>query len=434
MILKLALRNLVINYKKNILAVLSIMAGFMSVNLFEGYMTGAKNLFAENYEVRMFFGDFIIHHKDAFTDSTFFDSKSYMDETHQKEVFDFLNSQSEVETSVRKLSFKGTIQNATSSTQIIGDGIDIENAQKIRGEQWEFNTTFGNPLENSDRDIILGEELAELIDCEFKKENLHFKRGGGYKAELRPMSCLDQMVQITSNSVNGNANALFLKVKGLSNFLYREIDSRYIQVGLNAAQNLLMTKNISSINVKLKNTANKKLFLTNFNQMIKDRKLPLVISSWKDNAFGDIYRESLSFLNVLRGFFLTVILFIVMFSILATQNRNIVERTNEIGIFRSLGFNNNVLASIFVVEAFLLSLVGCLLGLVGSIIVSYLVKTIGIYYLIGILSEEIPFLFDLTLLRVFESFFVIIGIVLFATFVPLKKAISKTIAQIFSSH
>lgn len=432
MILKMAFKNLKSHGRKNLIALIAIASGFISINLFEGYIEGAQKLFKENYEVRNAYADFIIHHENAYKDSIIFDDTNYITKQEQDKLLGFLEQQSSIETVLRRLSFKGQITNQLTTTQILGEGLDVKQATFLRGKAWAYNTTFGKPLTEGTNEILLGEDLSRILGCEFKKDNSHFNFDSGYKPHFRPLSCFQNLVQITSYTTKGQANAVFLTISGITNYLYREIDSRFVQINLESAQKLLNTDSVSSINIKLKPNTDKQQFLRLVRNYFRDNNLKLKISSWKENAFGDIYRESMSFLFVLRGFFLTVILFIVLFSILTTQNRIVYERLKETAILRSLGFKKQFILKVFLMEAFIITCFASLIGLFISFLISFIIKEIGIYYLIGILSEEIPFIFVLNLKTLSESFIGILLMMLFATYYPYSRSLKKSIAQVFS--
>lgn len=431
LVVKLAWRNVVLNRRKNIVAMISIVAGFMSVNLFEGYMRGAHELYQESYEERMFYGDFLIHHEGAFADSVFFDAKSYITKAHQDLVLPELKRRSAVIAVNRTLSFTGMLSNGDANTQVRGVGLDVAGAEAIRGEKWAWNTSAGRPLKE-ENEAVIGEELGDLLDCRRNPQFEFLRPMGGYVPKYRPLDCLRPEMQLSSNTDAGQANAVFINVVGTSNILYRELDSRYLMISLPMAQRLLDTDSVSLISLRLRQGSDKEKFLEELRDFFVKNTLPLKIDSWKDNAFGDIYRQSMSFLNVLRAFFLVVILAIVLFSILATQNRLVFERIKEIATLRSIGFKNRLIAQVFLAEALILALLGSVTGAGLSVVVSFAVRKIGIFYRIGILSEEVPFYFSLSGTIFLRSALVLLALSLIACYLPVRRAMRLSISEAFS--
>ena len=431
-IFKLAKRNLILNYRKNLMALFSLVAGFMSINLFEGYMSGAKNLFNEAYEQRFMYGDFIIHHQEAYQNSIFFDGKSYIPLNQQNQILKRLLEINEIEIFMRRLSFTGMISNGELTTQIIGEGIDVVQGEKMRQPTWSWNVLAGRPIQETGGDALLGEELGRLLNCKVHPGEQFLDPNGGYIPKERKLNCPRSQVQITANTDSGSVNAIFLKSVGVSNVLYRELDSRFIQTNLTDAQSLLNTNGISLISIKLKKGVNKNEILNKIRNQIDRDSLPLVIHPWKESAFGEIYRQSMSFLNVLRGFFLVVILVIVTFSIMATQTRMVFERIKETATLRSLGFSETLISHIFISEAFLLALGGSLLGSIGSVLASITIKKIGFFYLIGILSEEVPFHIAIIGSNFLYSGLVLVSLSIVACYIPVKKTLSLSISEAFS--
>jgi putative ABC transport system permease protein len=433
-VLRLAARNLRLNYKKSLAALVSIVAGFMSINLFEGYMSGAEDIFNVTYEQRFAYGDLTVHHSKAFKDSVFFDGTSYIAKEDQDKILTYLNSSGEADIISRKLNFTGLITNGNFSTTIMGEGIDVVQTEAMRSPTWTWNTSGGKPLSENVPGVILGEELGRLLKCQLKDGAVFLNPLGGYIAEERTLDCGRPQFQLSSTTQSGQSNAIFLNVSGVTNTLFRELDSRYVEIPLESAQNLMDTDGISLMNIKLKVGVDKASFQKNLIGFTKERRLDVAVSSWKENAFGIIYRQSMSFLNTLRGFFLIVILLIVGFSVVATQTRLVFERITETATLRSLGFKNRLITKIFLAEAFLLSLVGSVFGALLSFVVSYLIKKIGKFYLIGILSEKVPFTIALVPENFLYSWMIITVMTTGACYIPQRKSLRLSINEAFTQH
>jgi putative ABC transport system permease protein len=140
----------------------------------------------------------------------------------------------------------------------------------------------------------------------------------------------------------------------------------------------------------------------------------------------------MSFLSVLRGFFLVVILLIVLFSILATQTRLVFERITETATMRSIGYKNSLITQIFLCEALVLALIGSFLGILASVLVGETIDLIGIFYLIGILSEEVPFSIVVTPGNAIYSAFMLIVLAMVSCYIPLRKALALSISEAFA--
>ncbi len=430
-IFKLAIRNIRLNRKKNLAALFSIMAGFMSVNLFEGYMEGAQEIFKVNYEQRFAYGNLIIHHQKAYQGSIFFDGTSYVSEEMQNKLLPWLKTNPSVEIVLRKVSFRGMVSNGEVSTPFIGEGIEVEEAKAMRSPIWTWNTSAGRPLAEAS-ETVLGIELGRLLNCRRNPQDKFLNPKGGYLPVQRKMECPRPQIQLSSVTDSGQANAVFVDVVGLSNVMYRDLDSRFIQTPLSVAQNLLNTTGVSLITLRLKPGVDQKEFLSEAQSFIKAQNLDIQIAHWKETAFGEIYHQSMSFLNVLRGFFLVVILLIVMFSILATQTRLVFERITETATLRSIGYKNILITQIFLCEAFVLALVGSILGMIASVLVSLAIDWIGIFYLIGILSEEVPFSIVVTPGNALYSALMLIILAVVSCYIPLRKALALSISEAFA--
>lgn len=100
------------------------------------------------------------------------------------------------------------------------------------------------------------------------------------------------------------------------------------------------------------------------NKLFADQKRPLVAENWLD-ASGEVA----SFASGMQFIFIVLVSLITIISIFVIMNTMVVsisERTAEIGTMRALGAQRNYIRGIFLSEAFLLALVGGLIGLALS--------------------------------------------------------------------
>ncbi len=434
---RIASRNINRNWKRSLAAILSISAGFIALNLFEGYIADAESIFDITYSQRLMLGDVLIHHEDAFQSGMWDDGTHLMDLNTQTQLQSILKQTGDVDNSVEFLNVSGQVSNGSANSVFSGYGYEVEAGRKMREPAWEWNTLAGAPLGSTPTDAdsgVLGQTLGRVLDClpEHRLNSLQPK--GGYEPFVRPFHCRESSLLLSVMTANGQANATSLEVRGLVDAVYSEADSRFLAMPLAKAQSLLGTDGISLLSVRLTHPSEIGGFLGKIRNAFRQANLKLKATRWQNHPYGDIYVRSLSFLRVFRLFTLAVVLTVVTLSVFSTVLRLVQERTPEIGTLRSLGFRNLQVLGFFMLESSLLALFGTTLGIFASYVISFIVNSIGIYYKIGILSEEIPLHILLPPGNFLTSAVILIALSLLATLIATRRALRSTIPDCLAHH
>ncbi|MGZ5278849.1 MAG: hypothetical protein ACXWC9_02840, partial [Pseudobdellovibrionaceae bacterium] len=162
---RIAFKNTIKNWRHSLSALLSLSASFVSLVIFDGYMANVEAIYFEQFRNREMLGDILIENKNILSKEgisepwLFWVSKNEQDAIHQ-----FVeNHKPKITNLVRSLSFQGMISNGQQSQIFLGRGYDIEAGLKMRGKDWQWNTTFGHPLDRTpDRfSTVLGQGLAK---------------------------------------------------------------------------------------------------------------------------------------------------------------------------------------------------------------------------------------------------------------------------------
>ena len=141
-----------------------------------------------------------------------------------------------------------------------------------------------------------------------------------------------------------------------------------IKMSLAAMQNALETDKCTYILVKLKDGANVDEVAARINQTLPGNKINLTRDLIIDAQ--DRIPALNTFLKVLVGLGAFVSTIFVLLSMYTT----ITERRREIGILKSLGASKSFIIRVIEGEAFLIGILGVLLGCVVSIVASYILQ------------------------------------------------------------
>ncbi len=443
----LALRSLKSYWRQSLAAIVSVVAGFTAFVLFEGYLQNIYTVYKDfNTHIEMY-GDLIIEKKGAFDLEGRAEPWDYaLAEEEQKKieyVFEKLSPQ--IEAFSRFLQITGSLDTSSSTSNFQGLAYDINAAATIRGP-WKWDTYWGYPMQESkapESQMILGLRLAQRIEClpdkipNLEKYSIDLLK----RPQYRPFLCENEEFQISAMTESGQINALDLSVSGILDRGFIDSDSRYVVLSLPTAQKLFNTKKITYYSLKLKPHANRKLFIEEFNDLIQNNQTkkssetlsnnsPIQIIPWEDHFFGTLYQQTLSLLNVIRNFLITIIVFIGSMSVFNTLVKLVKERTAEIGMLRSLGFIPRQIRGLFFLESLFLSWAGCLIGSVISLILSLIINRLEITYPSGQFSTEVELLITISPTSYLYGFLLMTIISVLACGLAIRKPTKENISTL----
>ena len=394
MILKIALRNTLKNWRHSISALLSLSASFVSLVLFDGYMDDIKAMYIDNFSRRQMLGDIVIENKDQYSKEGISSPWVYW---ISKEDQDFIKEKVSVEPVkadiiVRNIYFQGMITNGIQSQILLGRGYDLAAGEKMRGKNWSWNVTYGTPLDRQENPFVaaLGQGLAKKLACTWTKDPNAMTFYGGYAEVDKPFDCATKDLQISTTTVDGQLNAVDVTAASLMDAGYKDVDDRFIQTSLEVAQMLMNTDKVSYISLSTsgKNVDKAVQYLNT--EVFKDKKY-LAAHRWENHRLGEMYSKTMDFLSIFRNFVVVVIVLVSTLSVLNTMVKLVKERTREIGTMRSIGFLPQDVVKMFFLESVFLSLMGTAIGAVIALGLTFLFNSVKIMYKAGLLSEPVAF-------------------------------------------
>ncbi len=391
----IAFRNAFKNWRHSLAAIISISAGFLSLVLFQGYITDVNHMYEEGYTHRAMYGHLLIENPEIQSAEGRARSEDFLIPIEeQQKVNQFLKENAlDIKETVRFLPVTGMVTNGKNSFIFVAMGYDVDAGAIMRAPNWTWETLYGVPLHiaKDPQGVVLGQSLGFLLGCVAVKKDTTMVQNSGYVPENRPFQCQRSSIQVSANTVTGQLNALDLNVVGLIDGGYKDIDEKWMKISLENAQLLLNTDKIRFQSVLLKNDRKMDQFVSKFNEFSKAQGLKLHAIKWYDHKIADLYKQTKSLLGIFQTFIVTVILTIACLSVLNTVVKSVKERTREIGTLRSIGFTGRQVGLIFSMEALYLSMMGVVVGATVAIITTFAINQAGILYRAGLLSEPIIF-------------------------------------------
>lgn len=389
--LTLALRNIIRHRLRSALSVFMIAGAVLAIIVFRGFsdysLTALKAIAAENQ-----FG-----HMQIAKNKYWSPGKEPRAERMFKleELGDLKSKYSDVAFVSGRLSFYGLVSNGDLSVGAKVIGVDIEKESK-------FSTT----VKMISGIFFSGPSVQEAIVGRLLAKQLSLQEGDN--------------ITVLTNTIDGVMNAMDLTVTGIFSAGVDEIDAQYIYLPLSVTQTILDTENVDIAVIKfdhVKNTdKNLPLIETNINSL----NLNLITKSWRELAV--LFRQVEKYYGVQNSMVEGILLVLMFLGILNTVSMTVVERTGEIGTLRSMGEKRSDIVKQFILESFMLSVVGVVVGVIFSLIVISLIH--GANIMTEMPGASTPFQIKINFLisSVLYAGALSMGTALIATGVPAYRA------------
>jgi putative ABC transport system permease protein len=429
----IAFRNVIKNWRHSLAAIISLSAGFISLVLFQGYIIDVERMYNVGYRNRAMFGDLLVENPQLHTKEGRADpEKFYLDVTQQSKLQEFLNlHRSDIKSSVRFLPATGMITNGKSSFIFLAMGYDIDAGAEMRGEIWRWDALYGKPLHvaHDPQGVLLGKSLGFLLNCLPVDPKVQLVQNRGYMPEERPLHCERDSVQLTATTESGQVNAIDLNVMGLVDGGYKDIDEKRINLSIENVQTLLNTTKIKFMSILAADRLQVPALRVDLDQFIKTQHLPVRVVPWIDHPVGDLFRQTMSLLNIFKTFIVIVIMTISGLSVFNTMVKIVKERTREIGALRSLGYTGQQVGYIFTFESLYLSFLGVSIGIVFSVLFTLWMNRSGIVYRAGILSDPVLFQIAIDSATYLKSFILLSGLSVVTSWLVTRHIVTSRIAE-----
>ena len=339
---KLALLNVLRNGRRSVITLLAIQFGVISLVLMGGYFASMFEGMRES-SIRSQLGHIQIYQK-GFNQFGTQEPENYLiDREVLEKVTQTVEGLEQVELVTPRLNFTGLLSDGGKSLAVVVEGINpdkealLSSAVKLtKGEElFEDDTTGG----------LIGDGL-------FNSLNLN----------------IGDNLTLMATTADGSFDARDVMATGAISTGSRELDSRFLRIHLQNAQDLMYTEGVTRIVVLLKNTEDTNKVMAQLKTQFEQQGLDLELRSWSDLA--DYYHEVVSLFSGIFNVVQVIVLAIVLLGIVNTMVMAVMERTPEIGTIRAIGGTRTEVMTLFITEAFILGLIGSVLGVIFAILLA----------------------------------------------------------------
>jgi len=151
-------------------------------------------------------------------------------------------------------------------------------------------------------------------------------------------------------------------------------DSKYVYVPFDFASGLIENNNgVSSVEIKFTDDAEAVMVQKNVSKIFGENYVVQNRFEQQEIFYKVMRSERLAIFLIL-----TLILIIASFNIIGSLTMLIIEKERDIEILKSLGANKTLIRKIFIIEGWLISIIGAIIGLILGFLVCWLQQTYGI--------------------------------------------------------
>lgn len=398
----LGLRNLQRNFRRSLTTTLSIAFGFAAVALFSGY---TKMVYFGLTEQAVH-GELIGHinlAKRGMKQQGRLHPERYLLRVEEIARISAIVRQLYPEARIApRLALSGLASNGRVSTIFLADGVNAGDMKALRGRHGDAS---GALSADAAQGITMARGLAALLGM---------KEGDD--------------ASLLVSTLHGQANASDAKVMDTYTTGNAGLEDKAIFVPLAMAQSLYdATDRADRLTVLLPDISQTEVARDKLTSAFAAAGLDIEISTWQElSAF---YRQVKGMFDMIFSFILSIVLTIVVMSVTNAMSMSVIERTREIGTLRAIGLQRAGVIRLFVTEALLLIGVGCVAGLVLTLLVRAGVNAADISYTPPNGTGRVPLLVGLDAGKMVFTFAVLSLLGLIAAFFPARRAARQPITE-----
>lgn len=398
----LGIRNILKHRRRSFVTILAIALGFLSINLFAGYVKDVRVSISEQAIRGERLGHLTVAKKGFFTEGKIAPEKYLFTEEEVQKVSALIQADSHVEAITPRLDLSGLISNGKISTIFLAEGLVPEDTDLFHDN---FRPTPRGVLDPTKPFAgSVSSDLAKLLGLE-----------------------VGDSAVLLSATVEGLTNALDIEVGEIFNTGAAATNDKFLLLPFKFTQQLYDTEGADRLTVLLKDRADTEPARQRLTQKLADAGFQMEIKTWIElSAF---YQRVTGLFDMIFLFIFIIVSAIVIMGVVNTMTMAVIERTREIGTLRSIGMKRGTLVNLFSLEGILLGLLGCGIGGPLALLISMGINMAGITWIPPDSTEPVPFRIDLDFLRIGQSFLVLVLLTTVSALVPARSASRKKIVD-----
>lgn len=410
-LITLALRGLLRNRRRGLVTLTAIALGFAAIALFAGY---THNIY-RGLSLQAIHGELLGHltlSKRGMSREGKLNPERYLlDADAVRRITALVRAEPRVKLVTPRLALSGIVSNGRASTIFVAEGLEPVAARYLQegllnNMQPERAAEVGG-VQNLDADkpdsVALAAGLAGL---------LHLKTGDS--------------AAVLTNTLGGQANALDIQVAGLFNTGNAATNDLYAFMPLALVRNLYDAEGRADrLTILLDDVDATEEVRARLLNRLAANGFDVEISTW--NELSAFYTQVHGMFDMIFGFIFCIVITVVVMSVANSMGMAVVERTREIGTLRAIGLRRGGVIGLFVGEAALLVVLGCIAGLLLTLGARYGINLTDISYVPPNQTTPVPLLVDLDVSRVAFTALMMAAVGALAAWMPARRAARQPI-------
>jgi putative ABC transport system permease protein len=403
--LKISIRNIFKNTRRSIITILAIAFGFAAINLFQGYVDnsyqGLRNAAIHGEGL----GHLTIFKKGFLTDGKIYPEKYMFNKREVEELIDLIKQNQFVTLITPRLNISGLISNGKNSTIFIAQGLVPSDENILRSDIRKLNPIQGDWLDDSEpAGVVVSSELAAMLNLKLKDDAV-----------------------VLSTTLDGMANALDIKVRGIFNTGSSSTNDKFLLFTYQHALDLYDINFPDRLVVLLKNQNETNTVRDELLKNLSTAGFDVEIKTWYE--LSEFYMQVKNILDLYFVFVSSIVLIISVMSIINTMSMSVMERTREIGTLRALGVKQRSVRFLFASEGALIGFLGSIVGIFIFFITYWIIVVTEPSYIPPASSLPTPLKISIIPLKIIGNLFFMIILSLFASFLPARRASNMQIVD-----
>ena len=323
-----------------------------------------------------------------------------------------LEKSPKVRLAIKRLLFSGIVSKGEVSTVFQGIGIESFKESRLRqgNSSGAFKTGSMFKMHKNNYQIVLALDVARKLNAK-----------------------VGDSVTVLATTIDGGINAIDVSVSGIYDTGIPILNTIELKVPLPLAQELLLTKKISRIVLRLQDIESTVASLPLIDDILE--KIPknnadtrLGSKTWFElkpyfNSVKTIYYNIFTLMGV-------IILLVALLSVSNVMGTTVNERIPEVGTLRSFGIPKWQLRLNFVFEGLIIGFIGTIIGLIIGVVLAVIINQSG--YMMPPppgRSTSYPLLI---LVTTNSAIIIMLGACLLgmvASYIPINKALKKKVIE-----
>ena len=407
----LALRGLMRNRRRSLVTLLAIALGFSAIVLFAGYTHNIYDGLARQSIHGEMIGHLTLSKRGMKKEGKLNPERYLLTSAEVASLSKLLHDEPHIKLIAPRLGLSGLISNGRASTIFIAEGIEPsameylqENILTAQEKASGMYDDFKMKLDPDKSEVVeLSTGLAEL---------LHLKVGG--------------QAAVLSNTLSGQANALDITVGHTFNTGNAGSNDKFAFMTLTLVRSLLDAEGRADrLTILLDDVNQTEAMRTRLTEKLRAAGYDIEIQTWQE--LSDFYNQVHGMFDMIFGFIFSIVLTVIVMSVANSMGMTVIERTREIGTLRAIGLKRSGVVRLFTTESMLLTLAGCITGLLLALAVRWGINLANISYTPPNSASPVPLLVDLDVSRTVFTFLLMSVVGTMAAYLPAKRAAKKDI-------